>query len=73
MRERLSLLLLLLARWCVSLAVRTAPEGAAVIVAVSHGDSAWSRLLHRGTPEQASQVAIEARRQASAADRRARG
>lgn len=43
MLERISLLLLLLARWCVSLAVRSAPDGAAVILAVSHGDSASSK------------------------------
>lgn len=73
MLERLSLLLLLLARWCISLAVRSAPDGAAVILAVSHGGGAWSLLLHRGTPEQATQVAIEARRQAGIAEERVRG
>ena len=72
MLDRLSLLMLLLARWCVSLAVLLAPDGAAVILAISHGDSGWSRLQSRCTPEQAARVAREARIQAAAADRRAR-
>lgn len=72
MLERLSLLLLLASRYCISAAVRISPDGAAVIFAVAHGDGKWSHFLHRGTPAQAQAVADEARHQAWHAEQRPR-
>lgn len=70
MRERLSLLLIRLASWCLQRAVTTAPEGASVVLAVAHGSGHWSHLWHAGTPSQALEAAGEARHQAWHAERR---
>ena len=65
-----SLILIRLATWCLRRAVKTAPDGAAIILAVSHGPDHWSHLWHAGAPSQALEAAGEARHQAWHADRR---
>lgn len=65
-----SLILIRLATWCLRRAVATAPDGAAIILAVSHGPDHWSHLWHAGTPSHALEAAGEARYQAWHADRR---
>lgn len=72
MRERLSLLLIRLASWCLQRAVTAAPEGAAVVLAVAHGSGRWSHLWHAGTASQALDVAVEARHQAWHAEGRSK-
>lgn len=72
MQERLSLLLIRLASWCLQRAVTTSPEGAAVVLAVAHGSGHWSHLWHAGKASQIIEVAGEARHQAWHAERRAK-